>query len=81
MVEGKMCITVGDNELMCRIDPTLHDSIVGRKGCRPMVMKERIYKGYIYINEAEIIAKNDFEYFIRLALDFNNKLKVSEKTK
>ena len=28
MVDGKMCISVGNNELMCRIDLELHDAVI-----------------------------------------------------
>jgi hypothetical protein len=26
MVNGKMCVTAGDDRIMCRIDPALHDA-------------------------------------------------------
>jgi len=79
MVNGKMCITVGDNEIMCRIDPELHEACVAKKGCRPVVMKGREYKGYVYINTEGIKAKNDFAYWIGLALEFNKRAKASKK--
>ncbi len=41
MVNNKMCITVGDNEMLCRIDPALHEVSIEKKDCRTMVMKER----------------------------------------
>ena len=41
MVNEKMCISVGDNEIMCRIDPELHEACVAKKGCRSVVMKGR----------------------------------------
>jgi hypothetical protein len=34
MVNGKMCISVGDDMLMCRIDPELHATAIQKKGCR-----------------------------------------------
>ena len=79
MVNEKMCITVGDNEIMCRIDPELHETCVAKKGCRPVAMKGREYKGYVYINEDGIKTKKDFDYQVGLALEFNNRAKASKK--
>ena len=31
MVDGKMCITAGDNEMMCRIDPAIHEEAVKKE--------------------------------------------------
>src|SRR5258708_31897565 len=79
MVNEKMCISVGDNEIMCRIDPELHEACVAKKGCRPVVMKGREYKGYVYINTEGIKTKKDFDYWIGLALEFNKRAKSSGK--
>jgi TfoX/Sxy family transcriptional regulator of competence genes len=81
MVEGKMCISVGDDRMMCRIDPALHDAAIEKNGCRPVEMKGRIYRGYVYISEASMKAKKDFDYWIGMALDFNKKAKASPKKK
>ena len=81
MVDEKMCISVGDNELMCRIDPALHEELIQKKGCRPVQMKGREYKGYIYVSEDAIKTKKDFDYWIKLSLDFNKKAKASPKKK
>lgn len=79
MVDGKMCISVGDNELMCRIDPELHEASVKKNGCRSVIMKGREYKGFVYINEEGMKTKKDFNYWIDLALDFNKRAKASKK--
>jgi TfoX/Sxy family transcriptional regulator of competence genes len=36
MVNDKMCITVGKDRIMCRIDPAIHDDILAKKGTRTM---------------------------------------------
>lgn len=79
MVNGKMCITVGDDEMMCRIDPVLHDSMVCCPGCRTMVMRGREYKGYVLVSEEGRKVKKDFDNWINLCLDFNSKAKASPK--
>ncbi len=79
MVDGKMCISVGDNEIMCRIDRELHELSVKKNGCRSVIMKGREYKGYVYVNEEGMKIKKDFDYWIGLALEFNKKAKASKK--
>lgn len=57
MVNGKMCISVGDDRIMCRIDPALYEEALKKKGTRPVIMKGREYKGYVYVNENSIKTK------------------------
>ena len=47
MVNGKMCISAGDNKIMCRIDPSLHEEVLKRKGSETVKMKGREYKRYL----------------------------------
>ena len=81
LVNGKMCITVGDDEIMCRIDPTIHESVLEKRGTRTLLMKGREYIGYIMVHEDGIKTKNDLEYWVNLALDFNSRAKASKKSK
>jgi len=81
MVDGKMCISVGDNRIMCRIDPAIHEELIQNKGCRTVEMKGRGYTGYVYVNEDAIKTKKDFDYWIELSLDFNKKAKAAPKKK
>src|ERR1051326_8198882 len=81
MVNGKMCISAGDDKIMCRIDPAIHDKVVKRKGCVTVKMKGREYKGYVYVQEESIKIKKDLDHWIGLALDFNKLAKPSKKIK
>ena len=81
MVDGKMCVSVSGDEMMCRIDPALHEAVVEKSGCCSMSMKGREYKGYVYISEEGIKSKEDFDYWISLALDFNKRAKATKKIK
>ncbi|HYV55764.1 MAG TPA: TfoX/Sxy family protein [Chitinophagaceae bacterium] len=81
MVNNKMCITAGDNKIMCRIDPAIHEEVIKRKGCETVKMKGREYKGYVYVSEEGIKTKKDLAYWITLALDFNKLAKSSKKKK
>lgn len=81
MVNGKMCVSVSGDEMMCRFDPALQETVAGKKGFRTMIMKGREYKGYGYISQEGIKAKKDFDYWINLCLEFNSKAKASKKKK
>ena len=81
MVNDKMCISAGDNKIMCRIDPSIHEEALKRKGCVTVKMKGREYKGYVYVSEEGIKTKKDLDYWIRLALEFNKLAKSSKKKK
>lgn len=79
MVDEKMCITAGDDEIMVRIDPVLHDDALKQKGARTVVMNGREYKGFVYVHEDAIKTKKGLDYWINLALDFNKRAKASKK--
>ena len=79
MYNGKMCIGIIKDDLMCRIDPSLHEQAIAKKGCRTMDFTNRPMIGYILIDESGMKSKADFEYWIGLALDFNKKAKASKK--
>lgn len=75
MVRGRMCVSVGRERIMCRIDPAIHDVALERKGCRTVVMKGRQYRGYVHVEAEAVKTKADLDYWIRLALDYNGKVK------
>lgn len=79
MVDDKMCISVGPDRIMCRIDPEIHDQLLEERACRPMIMKGREYKGYILVNEEDVQRKAELDFWIRLCLDFNGRAKSSKK--
>jgi TfoX/Sxy family transcriptional regulator of competence genes len=79
MVNGKMCVNVTDEGLMCRFDPDLQEEIAERKGYEPMIMKGRELKGYCYVNHDGFKSKTDFRFWVDLCLAFNDRAKVSKK--
>jgi TfoX/Sxy family transcriptional regulator of competence genes len=81
MVDGKICVSVSGDELMCRFDPALQETVAEKKGFRTMIMKGREYKGYGYISEEGIKSKKDFDYWVALCLEFNKRAKASKKKK
>ena len=81
MVDGKMCVSTGNDELMLRIDHALHETLVEKPGCRTMEMKGKPYKGYIMVHEDVLKTKKQLDYWLSLALEFNKKAKASSKRK
>ncbi|MBS1682457.1 MAG: TfoX/Sxy family protein [Bacteroidetes bacterium] len=79
IINEKMCINVSGDNLMCRFDPGLTEEIVTRKGFLPMIMKGKEYKGYCYVEPTGFKNNKDFEFWINLCLDFNDKAKSSKK--
>ena len=81
MVNGKMCVGIIKDELMCRVDKAMHDSLVKKPGARTMDFTNRPMIGYILIEESAIKSKKDFDYWINLSLKFNKVAKASKKKK
>jgi TfoX/Sxy family transcriptional regulator of competence genes len=81
MYNGKMCVGIIKDELMCRIDPAFHEEAVEKNGCRTMDFTKRPMIGYVLIDESGMKSKKDFDYWINLSLDFNKKAKSSKKKK
>lgn len=79
MYNDKMCLGIIKDELMCRIDPAIHDIQVEKYWCRTMDFTKRPMKGYILVEEAGMRTKKEFDYWIDLALDFNSRAKASKK--
>ena len=81
MYNGKMCVGIIADEMMCRVDPDIHELLVEKRGCRTMDFTKRPMKGYVMIDDTGMANQADFEYWISLCLDFNSKAKSSKKKK
>lgn len=79
MIDGKMCIGVVKDDMMCRIDPDKYEEALEQRGCRPMDFTGRPMKGWVFIDEEGMKNKKDLDYWIGLALEFNKKVKKSKK--
>ena len=79
MINGKMCISVSGENLMCRFNPALQNEVKGKRGYQSMIMKGKEYKGYCYINPDGFKLKKDFEYWMELCLDYNKMARASKK--
>ncbi len=79
MYNDKMCVGIIKDDLMCRIDPALHDQSIEKPGCRTMDFTKRPMSGYVMIDETGLKTKKEFEYWMGLALDYNKTAKSSKK--
>lgn len=79
MVNGKMCVNVSGENLMCRFDPLLQQEVAERNGYYPMIMKGKELNGYCYVDPSGYRSRKDFEYWVDLCLDYNERAKVSKK--
>jgi hypothetical protein len=78
MINGKMCINVSGENLMCRFDPESIQTVSEKNGFLPMIMKGKEYNGYCYVEPTGFKNQEDFEYWINLCLDFNDRAKSSK---
>ena len=81
MVNGKMCVGIIKDEMMCRIDPGFHEKAVEIQGCRTMDFTKRPMIGYVLIEDSGMRSKKDFDYWINLALSYNEFAKSSKRKK
>lgn len=81
MLNGKMCVGVVGDELMCRIGPEAYEAALERNGCREMIFTGKPMKGYVFVSEDGMKTKKDFDHWMGLCLDFNKQAKATAKKK
>ena len=81
MVNGKMCVGVVKDEMMCRIDPAIYSSVLENDGCSEMLFTGRPMRGFVYIDESVWTSKKQLKYWVDLCLDYNQKAKATVKKK
>ena len=79
MVNGKMCVCVSGDEMLCRIGAGAMETALDENGVRQMVMGNRAAKDFVYVGEEALYSQENFDRWIKLSLDFNPKAKASKK--
>ena len=79
MVNGKMCLCVRLDDMLCRIGPKNYGEALEMNHCRPMIHNGRTMTGFVFVSEEGIRKKKDFDYWVNLALAFNKEAKASKK--
>ena len=81
MVNGKMCISVGDDEIMCRINPAEYEAALEQKDTRQMIHGGKVMKGFLFVGPEGTKTKKGLDYWISLCLAYNKEAKASKKAK
>ena len=79
MVNGKMCVCVSEDEIMCRIDPAIFEETLERDGCRAMIHNGKTMKGFVFVSEDVLKSKKNLDYWLDLALAYNKTAKAARK--
>jgi TfoX/Sxy family transcriptional regulator of competence genes len=79
MVNGKMCVCVNDEEMLCRIGPDAYEAALEQPGVVEMVMKGKLMKDYVFVSNEVIKTTKQLQYWVNLALSFNKDAKASKK--
>ena len=79
MVNGKMCLGVSKDDLMVRLAPEVYDAALERPGCREMNFTGRPMRGFVFVGPEGLGTEKELEYWLELALTFNNEAKASKK--
>jgi TfoX/Sxy family transcriptional regulator of competence genes len=79
MVDGKMCIGVVKDEMMCRVGPEIYEEALKKRGCREMDFAGKPMEGYVYVSADGMQTQEQFAYWIRLCLAYNPKAKAAKK--
>ncbi|MBI3134244.1 MAG: TfoX/Sxy family protein [Bacteroidetes bacterium] len=79
MNNGKMCVGIIKEDMMCRIDPDVYDEALEKNGCGEMRFTGKPMRGWVIVEEPGFSREKDFEYWIQLSLDYNHKAKKSVK--
>ena len=81
MVNGKMCVGIFHDDLMCRIDKRDHAAAVERPGCRTMKFSNRAMPGFVLVDQTALRTARELRTWIDLALSYNKIAKASAKPK
>ena len=76
-----MFVGVIKDEMMCRIDPARYEDSLEKPGCHEMLFTGKPMKGWVMIEESGLKNVDDFNYWIGLAVDYNQYAKSSKKKK
>jgi len=79
MVNNKMCVGILKDDLMARIDPAAYEMALEKRGCREMSFTGKPMKGFVFISPDGTKTKEDLNYWIGLALEYNKIAKASKK--
>jgi TfoX/Sxy family transcriptional regulator of competence genes len=81
LLKEKMFVGVIKEDMICRIDPGLYEEVIEKQGCHEMLFTGKPMKGWIMIDESGMKKEDEINYWIGLALDYNQHSKAYKKKK
>lgn len=81
MVNDKMCVGADKGDMMLRCEPEMTDELLSKKGVRQFDLTGKPMKGWLLIAPEGTSSKKDFDYWIKLSLESNKKIKTVKKAK
>jgi TfoX N-terminal domain len=71
MIRGKLSLSARESRIMFRIAPDMQNDLIKRDGCRPVVMRGHLMKGYVYVDIGALKTARALKYWVSLALARN----------
>jgi TfoX/Sxy family transcriptional regulator of competence genes len=81
MVNDKMCVGVEQERLMVRLDPARYEEALEKEGAKPMDFTGKAMKGYVFVDTQALNSRKKLEYWVQLALEYNQFARPSKKKK
>lgn len=81
MVDDKLCVCVGNNYLLCRLDPDNYAAELALPGVSQMTSGDRIMRGYVRVDENVLNTVADVMAWVNRALAYNEFAKPSKPKK
>ena len=81
LVNGKMCVCVNQEDLLCRIGYERVVEELEKGNARQMVMNGRVSRDFVYVALTDIKGGRELAYWIDLCLQFNPLAKAAKKKK
>ncbi|MCC8425852.1 TfoX/Sxy family protein [Mucilaginibacter sp. UR6-11] len=78
MVNGKMCICVSGDEMLCRIGPGYKDALE-LNGVRGMIRAGKALKDFVFVSSEAMKTKKEFDSWINRSVAFNKFAKATKK--
>ena len=69
MVKGKLCISVGRDRILVRVDKASRLELLKKPGARPMKMDGKTLQGFIFVDPPGYRTDTQLKAWIQLGLD------------
>ena len=69
MVDGKLCVSVGEARILVRVDPDERLKLLKQPGAKPMRMGGRTLKGFIFVESPGYRTDAQLKRWIRQSLE------------